>query len=558
MKTTDKGLIVTSGQQPGANVEERRPEAFDVVVVGAGFAGMYMLYRLRGLGLTVRVLERGGDVGGTWYWNRYPGARCDIESMEYSYQFSDALQQQWEWSERYAAQPEILRYANHVADRFDLRRDIRFDTRVEAAEFDASANRWQLTTESAPTQSAGRLSAKFVVMATGCLSSTNVPDIPGLESFAGDTYHTGRWPHESINFAGKRVGVIGTGSSAIQAIPLIAEQARELVVFQRTANYSIPARNAPLDREFVAEIKSEYSEFRRLNSLQSPGFGSRIPKGGGNTLDATEEERQAEYRFRWAGGGFGFLGGYDDALVSKAANEKGAEFVRERIREIVADPGVAELLCPEQVIGCKRICLDTNYFQTYNRPNVRLVDVRTNPITAITADGLTTSTESFNLDCIVFATGFDAMTGSVLRVDIQGLGGKTLREKWAAGPRTYLGLSTAGFPNLFMISGPGSPSVLTDMIVSIEQHVNWVADCIAYVNAHELGRIDATTNAEDAWVDHVNALAEQTLYPTCNSWYLGANIPGKPRVFMPHLGFPPYVEKCEQVAAAGYEGFALS
>jgi len=526
---------------------------YDAVIIGAGFAGMYMLHRLRGLDLSALVLERGGDVGGTWYWNRYPGARCDIESMEYSYSFSEALQQEWEWSERYAAQPEILRYANHVADRFDLRRDIQFDTEVASARYDEDRARWRLTTTNGE-----RFSARFCIMATGCLSSANVPEFPGREDFQGETYHTGHWPHREVDFGGKRVGVIGTGSSAIQAIPLIAEQCRELVVFQRTANYSIPAGNVPLDPGYVQDIKAHYSEFRSLNRQQSPGFGSRIPKGQGkNTLEVLPEVRRHEFEMRWARGGFGFLGGFDDALTDAQANEVAAEFVRERIRETVHDPEVAERLCPRQVIGCKRICLDTNYFQTYNLPHVRLVDVREDPIVRLTPSGLETGREAFNFDCIVFATGFDAMTGTLLRMDIRGRGGRTLTEKWEAGPRTYLGLATHGFPNLFMVSGPGSPSVLTNMVISIEQHVEWIADCIAWLGKEGLRSIDATQQAEDDWVRHVNEIAAQTLYPTCNSWYLGANIPGKPRVFMPHIGFPPYAARCDAVAAAGYEGFDL-
>ena len=527
---------------------------FDAVVVGAGFAGMFMLHRLRGLGLDVRVIERGGDVGGTWYWNRYPGARCDIESMEYSYQFSDALQQQWEWSERHATQPEILSYANHVADRFDLRRDMQFDTEVLGAAFDEAACCWRLDLDSGDT-----VSARFCIMATGCLSSANVPDIPALDSFGGSTFHTGRWPHEPVDFTGLRVGVIGTGAAGIQAIPLIAEQAAHLTVFQRTPNYSIPAGNRPLDPESVRDIKANYAEFRRLNSLRSPAFGSRNPVGiGGSTLDATPAQRKEQFDFRWGRGGFGFLGGFDDALVNEESNNIAAEYVRERIRDTVEDPEIAERLCPRQVIGCKRICLDTNYYATFNRSNVTLVDVKSTPIRRATTFGLETTEGEFPLDSIVFATGFDAMTGTLLQVNPHGRGGEPLRKKWEAGPRTFLGLTAAGFPNLFMISGPGSPSVLTNMMVSIEQHVNWVADCIAYLGQHDYSTIEARAEAEDAWVERVNAIAAPTLYPTCNSWYLGANIPGKPRVFMPHIGFPPYVERCNAAADAGYEGFTLA
>ena len=525
----------------------------DAVVVGAGFAGLYMLHRLRQAGLRVRVFEAGTGVGGTWYWNRYPGARCDVESMEYSYSFSEELQQQWEWTERYAGQPEILRYANHVADRFDLRRDITFNTRVTAAAWDEKGDVWRIATDSGES-----VAAAFCVMATGCLSSANLPSFEGLDDFHGETYHTGRWPHGGVDFHGKRVGIVGTGSSAIQAIPIIAAQAAHLTVFQRTPNYSIPARNAAIDAELVREIKAEYPAFRARNYQMPAGFGSKIPQNDAPALDDDRPRRNANYGERWQRGGFGFLSAYNDLLTSRDANETAAEFVRERIRETVKDPAVAELLCPDNVIGCKRPCLDTGYFETYNRPNVGLVDVRSQPIERITRSAIVVGGQEYEVDCIVFATGFDAMTGAVLGIDVRGRGGLTLAEKWSAGPRTYLGLGTAGFPNLFLISGPGSPSVLTNMLCSIEQHVNWIADCIANLRRDGVGTIEATSAAEDAWVEHVNAVADTTLYPTCNSWYLGKNIPGKPQVFMPLVGFPPYVEKCDAVAANGYEGFALA
>jgi cyclohexanone monooxygenase len=522
---------------------------FDVVVVGAGFAGLFALHRLRDLGFAVRVFEAGSGIGGTWFWNRYPGARCDIESLEYSYQFSPELQQEWEWSERYATQPEILRYLEHVADRFDLRRDIQLDTRVLAAHFDDAAARWSLETER------GSISARFCIMATGCLSSANVPKFPGIDRFTGATYHTGRWPHEGVDFTGKRVGVIGTGSSAIQSIPLIAEQAAHLTVFQRTPSYSIPAHNRPLDPAEVQRVKSDYADFRRQNS-QRP-FGANFPLNEHSALQVDSAERASAYESRWQQGGLGFLTSFNDLILDRAANETAAEFVRAKIQSIVRDPAVAAALSPKQVLGCKRLCVDTGYYDTFNRPNVTLVDVAVTPIEEILPAGLRTSRAAHELDCIVFATGFDAMTGAVFAIDIRGSGGRTLRDKWSAGPRTYLGLGTAGFPNLFLITGPGSPSVLSNMVPSIEQHVNWIAECIAYLRAQGLGRVEATTAAEDAWVAHVNEVANLSLYPSCNSWYLGANVPGKPRVFMPYLGFPPYVEKCNDVAAKGYEGFAL-
>jgi cation diffusion facilitator CzcD-associated flavoprotein CzcO len=524
---------------------------FDVVVVGAGFAGMYMLHRLRGMGLSVRVFEAGSGVGGTWYWNRYPGARCDVESMEYSYQFSDELQQEWEWSERYAAQPEILRYADHVADRFDLRRDIEFETRVSAAVFDEAAGRWRIS-----AADGAETSATFCIMATGCLSSPNRPRFAGLERFRGPAYHTGDWPQEGVDFTGQRVGVIGTGSSAVQSIPLIAEQAAHLFVFQRTPNYVVPARNAPLDPALQRTVKANYAALRARARQGRTGQLYPVNPLPARAVSAAEQQR--EYEARWDKGGLGFIGAFVDLLVDRQANDTAAEFIRGKIRAVVRDPAVAAALSPKSVVGCKRLCIDTGYYETFNRANVTLVDVASAPIEAITEEGVRAAGKEYALDALVFATGFDAMTGALLRIDIRGAGGRTLQEAWAEGPRTYLGLAVAGFPNLFTITGPGSPSVLSNMLPSIEQHVDWIADCIGHVRAQGGGRIEATGAAENAWVAHVNAVAGATLFPSCNSWYLGANVPGKPRVFMPYLGFPAYVQKCAEVAAQGYEGFALS
>jgi cation diffusion facilitator CzcD-associated flavoprotein CzcO len=538
---------------PGAGPGTVTSPEFDLVIVGAGIAGMQMLFRARELGLTARVFEAGGDVGGTWYWNRYPGARCDVESLEYSYQFSAELQQEWEWTERFSAQPEILRYLNHVADRFDLRRDIRFDTRVSALTYDEAGSRWTVRTAAGE-----ETTAQFVIMATGCLSSANVPEFPGLGAFAGETYHTGRWPHHEVDLTAKRVGVIGTGSSGIQLIPVVAEQAAELYVFQRTAAYSLPAGNHPLDPAEQAEIKADYPEFRARNNRMPSAGNSRFPANPASIFDATPGEREAALEFRWARGGPGLLGTYGDIMVKKTANDIAAEFVREKIRQIVKDPDVAGLLSPGQVLGCKRICLDTNYYETFNRPNVHLVDVAAAPIERLTPAGIRTASGDYELDVIIFATGFDAMTGALLGIDIRGRGGLTLREKWSAGPRTYLGLGVPGFPNLLTISGPGSPSVLTNMMVSIHQHVTWIGDCLKYLRDNQIASIEATLEAEEAWVGHVNEVAGHTLYPTCNSWYLGANIPGKTRVFMPLVGFPAYVDTCDDVAANGYRGFELA
>ncbi len=525
----------------------------DAVVVGAGFAGLYMLHRLREQGLSVRVFEAGDGVSGTWYWNRYPGARCDVESMEYSYQFSEKLQQEWEWTERYASQPEILAYINHVADRFALRGDIQLETRVTQARFDEATDRWTVETDRRD-----RVEARFVIMATGCLSSTNTPDFEGLESFRGPWYHTGRWPHEGVDFSGQRVGLIGTGSSAIQTIPIIAQQAEHLYVFQRTPNYTVPAHNAPLDPEVQRKIKSEYPDFRRRNREMSFGLGANFRPSEESALAASPEAREQEYATSWQIGGLTFMLSYGDLLYSQEGNDTAAEFIRTKIRETVRDPATAEILSPYTVVGCKRLCVDTGYWETFNRPNVTLVDVSNAPIERITPDGLRTGSQEYSFDGLVFATGFDAMTGALLNVDIRGVGGTRLGQKWAAGPRTYLGLATSGFPNLFTITGPGSPSVLSNMLPSIEQHVNWIADCIDWLRERRLARIEATVAAEEAWVEHVNEVANGSLYPTCNSWYLGANVPGKPRVFMPYLGFPPYVQKCDEVAAKGYEGFAAT
>ena len=527
--------------------------AFDAVIVGAGLAGLYMLHRLRQVGLSARVYEAGSGVGGTWYWNRYPGARCDVESMDYSYSFSDELQQEWKWTERYASQPEILRYINHVADRFDLRRDVQLSTRVTAAAFDEATNRWAIQTDRGD-----RVSAQFCIMATGCLSTAQVPPFKGLETFAGRWYHTGNWPHEGVDFTGQRVGVIGTGSSAIQSIPLIARQAASLVVFQRTPNFSIPARNAPLDPEHERRLKADYAEYRRQARHSRVGFV--VPTNDYSAMAAPPDVRHREYEDRWNRGGLGFTGAFSDLLIARESNDTAAEFFRAKIRAAVRDPAVAETLVPKGYpLGTKRMCVDTDYYDTFNRDNVTLVDVNATPIDAITPRGVRTRDAEYDLDSIVFATGFDAMTGALLSIDIRGRAGATLREKWGEGPRTYLGLAIAGFPNLFTVTGPGSPSVISNMIVSIEQHVDWIADCLAHLRAQGLGAIEATGDAEEAWVAHVNEVGHATLYPIANSWYMGANIPGKPRIFMPYVGgVGTYRQRCDDVAAKGYEGFTLT
>ena len=526
----------------------------DAVVVGAGFAGLYMLHRLRRMGLSARGFEKGTDVGGTWYWNRYPGARCDVESMQYSFSFSDELQQEWRWGERFASQPEILSYAQHVAERFNLRRDIQFGTSVTAAHYDEESALWKVETDKGE-----RLRARFCIMATGCLSAARMPDIEGMKDFKGTTHHTGLWPHEGVDFTGKRVGVIGTGSSGIQCIPMIAQQAASLVVFQRTPNFSIPAGNAPMDDVYERSWKDNYPALRR-KAREDTSSGTIYEKSPRKGYETSPEERQKEYERRWQRGGGNFMHSFNDLLLDKRSNDTAADFVRERIRSTVRDPVVADLLSPtDHPIGAKRICIDTDYFETYNRDNVTLVDVRKAPIERITATGLQTRDANYKLDSIVFATGYDAMTGALLGMDIVGRGGEALAHAWQAGPQTYLGLMMAGFPNLFTVTGPGSPSVLSSVIFSIEQHVDWIADCLQAMRSRGFNTIEPERQAQDQWVAHVNEVAAQTLFPLANSWYMGANIPGKPRVFMPYVGgVVPYRQKCDQVAAKGYEGFSLT
>ena len=538
-----------------AVISQNELTAYDAIVVGAGLGGLYVLHRLREMGLRVRVFEAGSGVGGTWFWNRYPGARCDIESMEYSYSFSDELQQEWKWPERYGTQPEILRYINHVAERFDLLRDIQLNTRVVSAVFDAAVNRWTVTTDKGDV-----MTAHYCVMASGNLSTPRVPNFKGIESFQGKWYHSGLWPHEGVDFSGQRVAVVGTGSSGVQMIPPIASQAKHLHVFQRTANFSLPARNAPLEPETERRHKAEYVERRRA-AFDTPFAISGHPPPTQSALEATPEERQHSYETKWqAGGSISFLFAYTDLLLSKEANETASEFVRQKIRGIVRDPQVAELLAPkDHPIGTKRLCLDTNYYETYNRDNVTLVNARAAPIEKITSAGLRTSEAGYEFDALVFATGFDAMTGALAEIDVRLKSGETLQEKWSAGPRTYLGMLVAGFPNMFLITGPGSPGVKSQMILAIEQHTDWIVECLKHMRANGLNRVEADLTAETAWVEHVNEIADKTLYPLANSWYIGANIPGKPRVFMPYVGgFHVYKKRCDAVARSGYEGLKLT
>jgi cyclohexanone monooxygenase len=529
------------------------PHDVDVVIVGAGFAGLRMLHRMRELGLSAQVLEAGGGLGGVWYWNRYPGARCDVTSADYSYSFSPELDQEWTWSERYATQPEILRYLDHVADRFDLRRDIRLNTRMTAARFREDDGDWLVETEHGDSYR-----ATWLIMASGCLSAARVPEFPGLTSFAGSTFHTGNWPHEPVDFTGKRVAVIGTGSSGTQLVPLLANQAEHLTVFQRTPNFSVPARNAPLLPEEQAALKADYPRLRA--ALRNSATGMSVPAFKESALDATPEQRRARYESQWGRTGFGFVLAYADLLLDERANATAADFIRDKIREVVRDPATAATLTPTGYpFGAKRACVDSGYFETFNRPDVTLVDVRSDPIESITARGVRTAGGEHEVDSIVFATGFDAMTGALLGPDIRGRNGVSLRERWAEGPTTYLGMAVSGFPNMFIVAGPGSPSVLTNVIVSIEQHADWLGDLIAHARARGSRIVEAEPDAERRWVEHVNEAAAATLYPKANSWYLGDNVPGKPRVFMPYVGgVRGYRRTCERVAQDDYAGFAMS
>jgi cyclohexanone monooxygenase len=533
------------------------PRHLDAIIVGAGFAGLYQLYSLRKIGLTARVLEAGDGVGGTWFRNRYPGARCDVESLDYSYSFSDELQQEWNWTERYAPQAEIIKYINHVADKFDLRKDIQLSSRVVSAVYDEKASTWTTTTESGE-----QFTSRHVVMATGCLSIPQAPKFKGLENFKGKWYHSADWPREGVDFTGMRVGLIGTGSSGVQMTPEIAAQAKHLTVFQRTANYSVPAQNEPITPEQLVEVKKNYGT-RRARALETH-TGHYLIANDKSAMEVNDEERRKEFEFRWmgAGGGFRMLRAFNDLMVNRQSNEKAAEFIRGKIRATVKDPATAELLCPKADLpfGTKRLCVDTDYYQTFNRPNVSLVDVKADPLVEATETGLRTqSGKDYPLDMIVFATGFDAMTGALKSIDIRGVGGQVLRDKWEHGPRTYLGLAVAGFPNMFILAGPGSPSVLSNMVHSIELHVDWLTRCLQDARAKGVKRIEAQQQAEDKWVAHVNEVADRTLYPTANSWYMGSNVPGKPRVFMPYVaGVPAYRKIVNEIADKGYEGFELA
>ncbi|MEK7019608.1 flavin-containing monooxygenase [Bacillus sp. FSL R9-9410] len=527
----------------------------DAAVVGAGFSGLYMLYRLREAGFSTRAFESAPEVGGVWYANRYPGAKCDSESIIYNYTFSDELLQEWTWTSRFPEQAEILNYLNFVADRLDLRRNIQFNTRITVAHYDEENKNWKIQTHDGTT-----LIAKYFITGVGCLSASNIPNFKGLDCFEGKAYHTGHWPHEKVHFSGKRVGVIGTGSSGIQAIPVIAQEAGHLTVFQRTPAYSTPARNYRYDPEFIRQTKANYEEIRQQIRWSKMGYLHTVINDR-SALEDTLEERQREYEKVWERGGLGFSQTYNDLLVNEESNETASEFIRFKIDGIVKDPNVAEKLKPSYYYSAKRPVLDINYYETFNRDNVTLADVKAAPIVEITPKGIRTSEAEYELDVIVFATGYDAITGPLFKIDIRGKYGVSLKEKWADGTqtRTYLGIANAGFPNMFMITGPESPSVLSNVPVSIEQHVEWIGDCIEYLREYDIETIEASADAEEAWSKHCRELAESTLLTKVDSWYTGANIEDKPRGFLIYVGgVGEYRKICDDVTAKGYEGFTLT
>jgi len=554
--TTNASQATTAPRTGNGPAENGQASELDAIIVGAGFSGLYMLYSLRELGLSARVLEQGGGVGGTWYWNRYPGARCDSESVYYM--FSDHMSREildeWNWSERYAAQPEILRYLEFVTDRMDLRKDIQFNAKVTAAAYDAGRNRWDVT-----LADGGTLSARFLVTAVGCLSATNTPKFPGLDAFEGQSYHTGTWPHEGVDFTGKRVAVIGTGATGVQAVPEIAKQAAHVYVFQRTPNYDIPGRNKPLQADYAARVKADYPDLWQKARLS--GFGLPYAVEERSAVDFTPEERQPIFEAAWAKGGF-YMGleTFSDYLVSKESNDTVSEFIRDKIRAMINDPATGELLAPkDHPFFTKRPPLENGYYESFNRDNVTLLDARSVPIEEITPRGVRTGEGEYEVDAIVYATGFDAMTGTLFGMGITGRDGLRLRDKWADGPRTYLGLTTHGFPNLFVITGPQSPSVLSNMPVAIEQNVEWIAGLIEYMRGHGLDVAEPAREAEDKWVAHHDQVAAATLLLGTDSWWVGANIPGKPRTLYPYVGgVGPFRVICQEVAEKGYEGLELT
>ncbi|MGQ4596689.1 NAD(P)-binding domain-containing protein [Nocardia sp. R6R-6] len=528
----------------------------DVVVIGAGFAGLYAVHRVRNeLNLRVRAFDGASDVGGVWHWNRYPGCRCDIESIHYSYSFSEELQSEWKWSERYAGQPEILAYLNHVADRFDLRRSIQFNTRVTSMVWDEANSLWNVSTDDGVTRT-----ARFIISGAGNVSIPKVPEFPGIENFSGQVYATHRWPHEGVDLAGKRVGVIGTGSSGIQVISSIAEEVSELYVFQRTANYATPLRNRPTDPAEQADVIARYSEIRKAARNSVMGVTSAPPHGSAKRADPVA--RRAVFDELYEEGGFYFLlSSYDDVMIDEDSNEIAAEYIRERIAERVENPQIAELLTPrDHPYGTKRPPLETEYYETFNRENVTLVDVKSHPIEKVTSAGIVTGNATYELDVIILAMGFDAFTGALLRMGIVGREGRPLEDEWRNGPRTYLGIASEGFPNFFMITGPHSAVANYNNPLAIEDHVKFATDVIEYMIDNGHSEVEATRAAEENWLELIETMVAASLYPRADSWYMGANIPGKPR--SPLIGFiggaAEYRRICAEVVEKGYDGFAFT
>jgi cation diffusion facilitator CzcD-associated flavoprotein CzcO len=533
---------------------------FDAIVIGAGFSGLYALHRLRELKVRTRVLEMAENVGGTWLFNRYPGARCDIESIEYSYSFSDEIQQEWVWTETMPAQPEVEAYLNFVADRLDLRRDIQFDTEVVAMSFDEQAAAWVVST------AAGQLfTARFVVAATGILSVPLEPDIAGMDTFAGTSLSTSRWPKEDAELTGKRIGVIGTGSSGVQLIPVVAGQAGHLHVFQRSAPFTLPWRVRRFEPGELDEMKAHYHEIRAaqrehpIGAARLSAFSVLLDMLGSPPLKSASREEQL--RAIAERGVMGALN-WGDVFFDIDANRMAAQLYGEAVARIVKDPQTAASLVPSHPFACKRPIIDQGYYETFNRDNVTLVDLRNEPIREVTPTGIRTEQRCYELDVIIYATGFDAMTGALSRIDIRGRDGMSLREFWAAeGPLSYLGLAVAGFPNLFTIQGPGSPSPATNFVTALEQHVEWIGDCITYLRASGIRTIEALATAQQEWIDHATALVAPTVlvHPSCNSWYNGGNVPGKKRMYMGYTGgIPEYRRRCAEIAAGGYTGFKLA
>lgn len=525
----------------------------DMVIVGAGFGGMYAVYKFREMGLSIQAFEAGGNVGGVWYWNRYPGARVDLPSIDYCFSFSPEIEQEWTWSEEFAAQPELLSYMNFVADRLDLRKHYKFSTRIARAIWDEQRQIWQVFTEGGDLYE-----ATYCVMATGPLSVPKDPEIPGLHRFKGELMRAARWPHEPVDFSGKRVGVIGTGSTGIQIIQEVGPLAGELFVFQRTPSFSMPMRNKTLEPDYVAEVKRNYAGLRAA-ALNSAVGGLR-PQSTRAFFSVTPQQRRSLLEDAWKQGGLAMLGTFSDLLTNPEANEHVAEFLREKIGEVVHDPAVAEKLKPRGYpVFARRPCLDSSYYETYNLPHVHLLDCLDDPIEEITEKGVRLRSGEVELDMLILATGYDGLTGAMLAFDVVGRGGLSVKEKWKDGSRSYLGLMMNGFPNLFMTTGPNGPSALANIVRISENDVNWIANALISMHHNGLGAMEPTLEAENAWMETVNILAQRTLLSKAQTWYVGANVEGKPKGLTIFTGgFPKYAEYCAASARAGYREFTFA